>query len=345
MLFVDQPVNVGFSYSEGDQVDNTPDAAEDVYAFLQLFFGRFKEYSRLPFHIATESYGGRYAPLMASSIHKHNKALSSASNSDDSLAPKPRALHINLASVLIGNGRTEPQTQMGAVPTFACEGPYPVHDPNGPECRALKRKTPICQRLVGNCYEFGNQSSCASAADYCESEVLSPPDFQKLGLNPYDVRRKCDDDDGGLCYAEVGWIETFLNNATLKRELGVLDEGRKDIEFRGCNVDMDDDFANQGDGMHNSAAVIPEMLEDGIRFLIYAGNADYRCNFIGNEQWMVKLDSKFQAEFQDAPLVTYRTLSGRVGGRVRSAGAGGIHHLSAGNFTYVVVTEAGHMVP
>lgn len=67
-----QPVNVGYSYSEGSTINNTPDAAEgehhalslvfelvltsgkDVYAFLQLFMGRFDEYSKLPFHIAAE---------------------------------------------------------------------------------------------------------------------------------------------------------------------------------------------------------------------------------------------------------------------------------------------------
>ena len=32
-------------------------------------------------------------------------------------------------------------------------------------------------------------------------------------------------------------------------------------------------FLGQGDGMKNSAALIPELLADGIRLLVYAGNA------------------------------------------------------------------------
>ena len=39
-------------------------------------------------------------------------------------------------------------------------------------------------------------------------------------------------------------------------------------------------FFLQGDGMHNSAALLPELLEDGKRLLVYAGNADGMCNFI-----------------------------------------------------------------
>ena len=39
-------------------------------------------------------------------------------------------------------------------------------------------------------------------------------------------------------------------------------------------------FFVQGDGMHNSAALLPELLEDGKRLLVYAGNADGMCNFM-----------------------------------------------------------------
>ena len=39
-------------------------------------------------------------------------------------------------------------------------------------------------------------------------------------------------------------------------------------------------FFFQGDGMHNSAALLPELLEGGKRLLVYAGNADGMCNFI-----------------------------------------------------------------
>lgn len=59
MIFLDQPVAVGYSYTEGEQVSDTPQAAEDVYAFLQLFFKKFPEYSTQEFSVAAESYGGR----------------------------------------------------------------------------------------------------------------------------------------------------------------------------------------------------------------------------------------------------------------------------------------------
>ena len=45
MLFLDQPVQVGYSYTEGPAVVTTADSAKDFYAFLQLFMKSYPEYS------------------------------------------------------------------------------------------------------------------------------------------------------------------------------------------------------------------------------------------------------------------------------------------------------------
>jgi cathepsin A (carboxypeptidase C) len=39
-------------------------------------------------------------------------------------------------------------------------------------------------------------------------------------------------------------------------------------------------FLGQGDSMRNSAALLPELLEHGVRILAYSGNADFMCNFM-----------------------------------------------------------------
>ena len=65
VIFIDQPVNVGFSYSSG-QVTNTVAAGKDIYALLTLFFKQFPEYAHQDFHISGESYAGHYIPVFAS---------------------------------------------------------------------------------------------------------------------------------------------------------------------------------------------------------------------------------------------------------------------------------------
>jgi carboxypeptidase D len=128
MLFIDQPSQVGFSYSypvpayASDYgivtlpdascpdyappgscgtyaypnisltADSTHAAAPNFWKTLQGFMGAFPQYSRNGFHFATESYGGHYGPIFNDYIEKQNAHL-------------PRgAVKIELETVLIGNG-------------------------------------------------------------------------------------------------------------------------------------------------------------------------------------------------------------------------------------------------
>lgn len=168
VIFLDQPVNVGYSYADdGTTVSSSPAAGVDVYVFLELFLNRFPQYSKVPFHIAAESYGGTYAPNFASIIFKANNDLKAA--------PNPKLKHINLSSVVLANGLTDPYIQMGSVADYVCDGPYPVYDdPQGPQCTALRSKIPTCQRLIKACYNYNSRFTCVPAVAYCNSQLFGP---------------------------------------------------------------------------------------------------------------------------------------------------------------------------
>ena len=329
VLFLDQPIGVGFSYSDGgEEVSTTPIAAEDVYAFLILFISQFEKYSKLDFHVSGESYAGHYVPNIANVIYQHNLALQSA--------PVPGLPTLNFKSVLIGNGLTDPLVQMPSLPDWACDGPYAVYtDPQGPECSALRTKATRCEGLVSSCYKTNSRFACVPAAVYCWSQLFGP--LQQLGINMYDARLKCDrseDKDGPLCYKEMGWMETFLNHPEIKAQLGAP----ADINFQSCNTEMNQKFLLQGDGMHNSGILLGPLLDSGIRVLIYAGEADSMCNFIGCSRVVDNLQSRYTAEYGSAKVHNFTDSDGEVVGWTKSAGKG------AGNVAFVAFTNAGHMV-
>ena len=98
--------------------------------------------------------------------------------------------------------------------------------------------------------------------------------FSELGLNPYDVRRKCDHRiDGPLCYKQIGWIETWMNDRATKVALGA----NPDRDFQACNSAVNRAFMMEGDGVRNAAGLLPELINSGIRLLVYAGNAGQSC--------------------------------------------------------------------
>jgi cathepsin A (carboxypeptidase C) len=143
VLFLDQLVNVEFSYSsDGSAISNTLAAAKDVWTFLELFLTRFPEYERTDFYLAAESYGGHYASNIASVIYKKIKKIKEIGNIEGYKG-------INVKSVILTNGITEPYTHLGTVPHFLCTDrtQYLIAmDPSVPGCAQRSRPANISSR-------------------------------------------------------------------------------------------------------------------------------------------------------------------------------------------------------
>ncbi|GAB1320309.1 hypothetical protein MFIFM68171_10519 [Madurella fahalii] len=308
VIFLDQPVNVGYSYS-GSSVSNTIAAGKDVYALLTLFFHQFPEYAKQDFHIAGESYAGHYIPVFASEILSHKNR------------------NINLKSVLIGNGLTDGLTQYEYYRPMACgEGGYPAVLGES-ECRSMDNALPRCQSLIRNCYESGSVWSCVPASIYCNNAMIGP--YQRTGQNVYDIRGKCED-SSNLCYSALGWISDYLNQQSVMDALGV-----EVSSYESCNFDINRNFLFQGDWMQPFHRLVPKILEE-IPVLIYAGDADYICNWLGNQAWTEALEWPGQKDFNKASVKDLKlTGADKEYGKVKASG----------NFTFMRVYQAGHMVP
>ncbi|KAI5868098.1 Alpha/Beta hydrolase protein [Durotheca rogersii] len=307
VIFIDQPVNTGYSYSS-NPVYNTVAASKDIYALLTLFFHNFPEYAEQPFHIAGESYAGHYIPVFAHEI----------------LAHKDR--NINLQSIAIGNGLTDPYTQYAAYRPMACgEGGYDaVLDPS--ECQSMDNALPRCQSLISSCYESESVWSCVPGAIYCNNAMIGP--FQRTGYNVYDVREKCKDQEN-LCYTETAWISQYLNQDKVIKAVGAEVE-----DYESCNTDINRNFLFQGDWSKPFHRLVPDIIKQ-IPVLVYAGDADYICNWLGNKAWSEALEWSGKKGFNAAELKGLETGSGSEYGQVKSSG----------NFTFMRIYQAGHMVP
>ncbi|CAK1362018.1 unnamed protein product [Cercospora beticola] len=308
VIFLDQPVNVGYSYS-GSAVSSTVAAGKDVYALLTLFFKQFPEYAKQPFHISGESYAGHYIPVFASEILSHKNR------------------NINLQSVLIGNGLTDGYTQYEYYRPMACgDGGWPaVLDESS--CQSMDNSLARCQSLIESCYKSESVWSCVPASIYCNNALIGP--YQRTGQNPYDVREKCK--GGNLCYDELNWIQEYLNRDDVMKALGAEVDS-----YDSCNMDINRNFLFNGDWMQPFHRLVPDILKE-IPVLVYAGDADYICNWLGNLAWTQALEWPGQKAYAKAPMedLTLQSDSKTKTGSVKSFG----------NFTFIRIHAAGHMVP
>ena len=292
VLFLDQPVNVGYSYSS-NRVTNTKMAAEDVYSFLEVLFSAFPQYKSLPFHISGESYGGKYLPAVGAAILDHPERS------------------FDLSSVIIGNPITDVSVQAFSSVAMACgDGGYPsVLDEE--TCSDLYKKVPHCVSLVNACYDSNNNYLiCQGASMYCLQLELP---YLETGRNPYDISDICYDE----CYPETGYIQDYLRRPDVIKAVG------SDVDdFVDCDNKVGSDFQLSADGVKNEGPDVLKILENGVDMLFYDGNLDWICSWPGVYQLVERLRYKNHSEFTAKPLTQWY-VDGVAAGETKSAG-----HLS-----------------
>ncbi|KAI0778827.1 serine carboxypeptidase [Trametes elegans] len=321
VFFVDQPVGVGFSYADfGEQVSTTAEAAVDIASFIAIFFQHFPKFTGRPFHMAGESYGGRYIPVFASAVYDQNAGLV-----DAGLNP------INLSSIMIGNGCTDFLGMTQSYYDVQCEGHGFPFVTSISECVRLRQIVPRCEkRLQESCRDTLDDIDCRAAHQFCDGAFGAL--FARL--NPYDALRPCADTPGDIlgCYPIMRNISEYLNNPRVQSLLGVDPAASN---YTWANMDVNSRFDEHADYWSFRAEYhVAALLERGVRALIYVGATDWICNWVGNERMTLGLEWSRQDLYRSEPLREWR-VGDEVAGKVRSGGG----------LTFATIDGAGHMAP
>ncbi|KAH8119566.1 serine carboxypeptidase [Phellopilus nigrolimitatus] len=312
MLYIDQPIGVG--YSHGDlKVSGAKQAAEAVWNTLQIFFANdtFSAYAKKDFALWTESYGGHYGPAFAHYFLEQNAAIAAGA-----LTGTP----INLKTLGVGNGLTDPLSQYPGYMTYAASNPYrpTVSSSVIEQANASFHESGGCKSQIQSCYDTNSTSVCSNAQANCNDNVLSPLSGD---YDVYDVRQPEDD--------------SYPPNVTdLLTDSSFMDSIGAESTWQETNDDVYNNFAQTGDWMLNSAPDLEAVINTGVRTVIYDGDADYILNFKGVEAMVGNLQTKFSALYQQQSFANY-TVAGQPAGLVKNAGT----------FSYIRVFGAGHEVP
>jgi len=155
----------------------------------------------------------------------------------------------------------------------------------------------------------------------CSDTLVAP--FALTGLNIYDIRQKCDKPP--LCY-DFTRVQKFLNAETTRAALRITDKSHK---WEACNMAVHSRFNN--DFLIDFSPYVAELLHAGVPALIYAGDTDFICNYLGNRAWTLELEWQHRPGFRRAEEHDWMEGKGLA--------------RSYNGFTFLQVYDAGHMVP
>eukprot|EP00928_Gymnodinium_smaydae_P082751 TRINITY_DN66049_c0_g1_i1.p1 TRINITY_DN66049_c0_g1~~TRINITY_DN66049_c0_g1_i1.p1 ORF type:complete len:503 (+),score=134.05 TRINITY_DN66049_c0_g1_i1:77-1510(+) len=313
IIYVDQPSGTGFS--TGDATTHDEDGvATKMHNFMQEFYKALPQFKDNDFYIFGESYAGHYVPAVGHYIWKQGKAGA--------------GFKVPLRGVAVGNGLTDPEEQYKWYPDMAKDGGKSEGGSlaegvitNFIAQAGMRAAAKYCTGKINACNAKNDTSSCRSAYATCNYGELVP--YQMTGYNPYDMRIKCEKPP--LCY-NFDTVEAFLNAPETQKQLGVTKT------WASCNMQVN--AGMQGDYMRNYHTVLPDMLADGVKVLIYAGDVDYICNWLGNKKWTLGLEWPHKAAFNAAKDESF-VVDGKAGGRIRHANG----------FHFMQIYLAGHMAP
>lgn len=237
-------------------------------------------------------------------------------------------LHLNLQGLAVGNGLTNSKVQIKYYPEMAFKNPHGIQAVSEEQYEEMKAAIPECMSKIDACETsvpntLSETFNCQSASAVC-SQIEGA--YYQSGLNPYDMRIKCE--VPGLCY-DFSHVSDFMNMESTRTALHVSDHALD--EWATCNNIINGNWQVK-DRMKSFVPEVQDLLDNAqIPVLIYAGDVDYICNYMGNKAWTLEMDWKYKDEFNAASDETWGSNAGLV--------------RTSHNLTFLQVFDAGHMVP
>ncbi|KAH6709195.1 carboxypeptidase-like protein S1 [Leptodontidium sp. MPI-SDFR-AT-0119] len=335
MLFLSQPLGVGFSYgSEGEgtgtyqnssingvqgrypvinasALDTTDLSAAAAWHVLQGFLGGLPQLdsniTSKEFNLWTESYGGHYGPAFFNYFYEQNEMIANGSS---------QGIQLNFNTLGVINGIIDEYTQAPYYPEFAVNNTYGIKAVND----TIYNYQKFALNMIFGCLDqitmcratnlttLSDQAICTEAENMCRDNVEGPY-YYYSGRGVYDIRHPADDPTPPSYYVD------YLNLDSTRNALGV------NLNYSQSNDEVYYAFQQTGD------FVYPNFIED-LEMLL--NNSDR----FGGQAVSLSVNYTHKAEFAAAGYAPFM-VDGTEYGEVRQRG----------NFSFTRVYEAGHEVP
>ncbi|XP_023674842.2 lysosomal protective protein-like [Paramormyrops kingsleyae] len=321
VLYLDSPAGVGFSYStSGNYQIGDPQVAEDNYQALQQFFVRFPSFVRNDFYVFAESYGGVYGPSLS-------KLIASGT------------AKINFKGFAVGNGMSSYALNDQSLIYFAY-----YHGLLSEELWTALNQY-CCNSVSCNFYN-NSDTSCQNSVFDALYEV------ENIGLNIYNLYDQC---YGGvptsryisdtsnlfrqyrftfkaptmasipgvpMCINATA-IYYWLNTPSVRTALHIPSSVQS---WELCSSTVGDLYQRVYMDM---TPFYEYLLQKDLKILVYNGDVDMACNFLGSKWFVEGLNQKLVKPYR--PWFYNNQIAGYV--------------AQYEKITFLTVKGSGHMVP
>lgn len=278
MLYVDQPVGAGYSFTENEAgyARNMTDVGRDMLEFLQQFFTLFGDLAENEFYLSGESYAGKYVPTIGATIHENIYSM---------------RVKINFQGILYGNGITDPVNMLdigeftygiGLIDRTAANHMTRIA---GEAVKHIRSgKTALAARVVDSLF-FGIATNTTFFKNVTGFEYY----YNYL----YDTEPK-----------DIRLYKQFVIRPEIRRALHV---GKR--EFSTTRDVVYDHFRE--DFLRSAVPQLTVLLENGYRVLVYSGPLDISVPTTQSEQFLSRLAWSRADRWARAPQRIWRSAGGQ----------------------------------
>ncbi|KAI1884097.1 hypothetical protein AGOR_G00222900 [Albula goreensis] len=322
VLFVDNPVGTGYSYTDTEDALTKDVAmiAADMLVLLKSFFTSQKDFQSVPFYIFSESYGGKMAAAIALELTK---------------AIEESTIKCNFAGVALGDSWISP---LDSVLTW---GPY-LYSTSLLDDYGLGEVTKAA-KAVELAVEQGQFQKATELWSITESVV----EQNTNGVNFYNILTQDPDERAVKLSDRAGYMAALkrrhvqplhrnslseLMNGPIRKKLGIIP---KNVSWGGQAGAV---FSSmEGDFMKPVVDIVDQLLAAGVNVTVYNGQLDLIVDTIGQELWVKKL------KWAGLPYFTQQRWTALDD--PSAPGQTGAFFKTYKNFAFYWILKAGHMIP
>lgn len=288
LIYIDNPVGTGFSFTDHDEGYSTDEkqVGTNLHNALKQFFALFPDLKERKFFVTGESYGGKYVPAVAHTIHRNNAD------------PKTK---INLQGIAIGNGLCDPfhqlvygdyLYQLGLIDSNARDK-FHEYEKKGREC--------ISKRDFNCAFEVFD--SLINGDEYASGSLFKNVSGFETYFNYLETKQDPSDD----------YMVKFLQQPEIRRAIHVGNNTFHDLDAENKveeHLKMD---------VMNSVAVYLEELLKTYRVVIYNGQLDIIVAYPLTVNYLNKLHFPDSDKYKKAPRYIWK-VDGVIAGYAKEAG-------------------------